>query len=330
VFQRARDAYRRTGADLPGSDPRPSHGARMEGWFWRFTDRERGRVVVALCGINRHTRGTWSTVAVTAHPDGAQRSAVVPEGRASTERFDVRAGDVLEADAHHLRVDLDGVRIEVEIDDPVPWPHRVGAGGLGSILPGLSQYWHPHLLGGTVRGTLTVDGDEVALDGAHAYAEKNWGHGFPDRWWWGQSQGFADGSVCVAFGGGRVGMGPLGVDLTAAVLRLGDDVVRFSPPIGWVRASAARATWRVRAWRPLELDGDAGGRPPAALPVPVPAERRNVVRDLEHLAGRVHLRVHRWGELVLDDRSELGALEVGALDVHRFAELATEQGLVRP
>ena len=31
-------AYRRTGADLPFGDSLPTHGAEMEGWFWRVTD----------------------------------------------------------------------------------------------------------------------------------------------------------------------------------------------------------------------------------------------------------------------------------------------------
>ena len=52
-------AYRRTGADLPGGDPRPTHHAEMEGWFWRCTDVRRDRVVVALCGINRQAAGDW-------------------------------------------------------------------------------------------------------------------------------------------------------------------------------------------------------------------------------------------------------------------------------
>jgi len=333
VLQRARRAYRRTGADLPGSDPRPTHGARMEGWFWRFTDRANGRVVVALCGINRHPDGDWATVAVTAHPESVVRSGVIDDGWASAERFEVGAGDVLHADAGSLVVDLDGVRLDVRFDDVVGWPHVLGAGGLGSVLPGLSQYWHPHVLGGRVRGTLEVDGTTVVLDGGDVYAEKNWGHGFPDRWWWGQAQGFEDPDVCVAFGGGRLAVGPLAVDLTAAVLRLGERVVRFAPPGAIVRREVRTGTWEVRArtagWR-LEIDGDSGGRTPTVLPVPVPEERRNVDRDLEHLASRVRVRVHRFGRLVVEDESHLGALEVGSTDPHHLAELAIEQGLVRP
>jgi hypothetical protein len=45
----------------------PPHGAEMEGWFLRLTDPVNDRVVVALCGINRHAAGDWATVAVAAH-----------------------------------------------------------------------------------------------------------------------------------------------------------------------------------------------------------------------------------------------------------------------
>jgi len=53
-------------------------------------------------------------------------------------------------------------------------------------------------------------------------------------------------------------------------------------------------------------------------------------RFLEHLASRVRVRVHRFGRLVVEDESHLGALEVGSTDPHHLAELAIEQGLVRP
>ena len=46
----------------------------------------------------------------------------------------------------------------------------------------------------------------IDLDGAVAYAEKNWSNGgFPASWWWGQAHGFGDADVCVAFAGGRAG-----------------------------------------------------------------------------------------------------------------------------
>jgi hypothetical protein len=107
VISRLDALYRRTGANLPYSDPRPSHGAQMEGYFWRVTDVESSRVI---------------------------------------------------------------------------------------------------------------------FHDAEIYAEKNWGAGFPERWWWGQAQGFEHPDVCVAFGGGRLTAGPLAITVGGVVVRVGDDV----------------------------------------------------------------------------------------------------------
>lgn len=328
-------AYRRTGADLPGQDPRPTHHAEMEGWYWRLTDAARGRVVVALCGINRHPAGNWATVAVAAHPwppghgGPLVRSAAVDGARATDAAYVVAAGDVLLADERTLRVDLDDAHLDVEFHDLVGWPLRLGGGGAFSVLPALGQYWHPHALGGRASGTLRVGGEIWTLDGAAVYAEKNWGAGFPEHWWWGQAQGFADPSVCVTFGGGLLRAGPFATDVTGVVVRTPTGVVRFTPPVARVHAVVRDNEWHVdarkRGWRVL-LAGDGAGQIPAVLPVPVPAERRNVARDVQHLGGRLRVRLYHRGTVVLDDASRLAALEVGSLDPVKAEDLAQRCG----
>ena len=324
LSSRLRAAYRRSGADLPGSDTRPTHGAEMEGWFWRFTDRERGRVVIALCGVNRHPEGAWATVAVAAHPGGILRSMAADHAMAAATRYAVDIPGVLSADERSLRVEVDDVTLSVDLDDLVGWPHRLGAGGLFAAVPGLGQYWQPHVLGGRASGTLVAGDERFELDGAQVYAEKNWGAGFPDRWWWGQAQGFADPDLCVAFGGGRLSAGPVEASVSGAVVRIGPDVVRFAPPAALVRTSVADGEWHVDARRPgwrMRIDGDGAGNVPHVLPVPVPAERRNVDQDLEHLAGRMRVQIWRRGDRVVDDESSLAALEVGAIDPAEAAAL---------
>lgn len=64
ILGRAVAAYRATGADLPWGDPRRAHGVAMEGYYWRFTDVARSRVVIALIGVNRGPHGPWATVAL--------------------------------------------------------------------------------------------------------------------------------------------------------------------------------------------------------------------------------------------------------------------------
>lgn len=302
----------------------------MEGWFWRFTDRSSGRVVVALCGVNEHPDGAWATVAVATHPSGTVRSAAADGAMASADRFEVSVPGVLHADERSLAVDLSDVRLRVELHDVAEWPLTLGGGGVFSMLPFLGQYWHPHVLGGRTTGEVTIGDETWSLEDADVYAEKNWGGGFPDWWWWGQAQGFADRETCVAFGGGRLRAGPIGVDVTGCVLRLGDRVVRFSPPFSSVRTLVGAGRWQVSARRPgwrVSIDADGGPQVPAVLPVPIPDEKRNVDRDLEHLGGRLQLRAWNRGVLVVDDTTELAGLEAGSTDLRRAQALALDNGV---
>lgn len=305
--------YRRTGANMPNGDPLPSHGAQMEGYFWRVTDVASSRVVVVLCGINRHPDGDWATVAIAAEPGGFVRSAVVPQACSRRDAFLVTAGDgAFRAKATEVHVDLgDDAVVDLSIDRVVGWPHALGGGGIFSAVPFLGQYWHPHVLGGAVSGQASIGGERWSFDGAEIYAEKNWGAGFPEHWWWGQAQGFARPDVCVAFGGGRLTAGRLAMTVGGVVVRVGDDVLRFAPPLSTVRSSTDGTRWEVRARGRrcnLRLVGFGVGDP-HVLPVPIPAERRNVDTDFEFLAA--HMTMELTGAVRYSGETYLAGLETG-------------------
>lgn len=310
----ALDAFRRTGADVPGGDPRPSHGAEMEGYFWRITSADQGLAAVALCGVNRRGAGRWATVAVAVHPGDAVRSAAVEDASDDPHRLAVRAGAVLEAGPDRVHAELDGIRVDLEIGAGPAWPLRLPGGGVAGVVPGLGQYWHPHLLGVPARGAIVVDGRSEQIVDGRVYAEKNWGRGFPDRWWWGEAHDFVDADVAVAFGGGRLTAGPAGVDITGLVCRIDDRVLRLAPPLALVRAVVDADGWHIRgrnATTEVVIEGRAAGSTAMVLPVPLPAEGRNVFTDFEHQGGQLHLEVRRRGRVVFAGTSELAALEVG-------------------
>ncbi len=313
LLHRLDRAYRRTGATLPFGDATAWHGAEMEGWFWRVTDTMHRRVVVVLCGVNRHPDGAWATVAVAAEPGGFVRSAVLPDASASRDRLWVAAGDgAFRATAEEVHVDLgEDARVDLALHRPVTWPLALGGGGVFAAVPFLGQYWHPHLLGGGATGTATT-GDRVwDLDDAEVYGEKNWGAGFPQHWWWGQAHGFERPDVCVAFSGGVLTAGPLAATVGGAVLRVGDEVVRLTPPLAHVRSHTDGRRWEVDATGPgqrLRITASGTGDP-HVLPVPLPAERRNVDTDFEFLAG--HLEVEATGRVTYRGTSALAGLEVG-------------------
>ena len=312
------DAYRRTGADIPFGDPVPSHGTEMEGWFWRLTDAASGRVVVALCSVNRSGDGDWSTVAVALHPGGIVRSAALDRAETESSRFLVQAGTAptgrLTAETERLRIDLDDVRLDLRFHDHFEWPRAFGGGGPFSSVPFLNQYWHPYRMGGKASGTVEFGDQAWSFDGATLYAERNWGAGFPERWWWGQAHDFDGADVSVAFSGGLLELGPLRRDVTGVVVRLGDRVIRITPPAP-VRSHVDDGRWTIRARTlryQVDLEGDGTALDPHVLPVPLPAERRNIDTDYEHLAGRLRCRVREFGRVVFDGTCELAGLEVGS------------------
>jgi len=315
--------YRRTGADLPFADPRGYHGVAMEGYFWRLTHVPSATVVIVLASVNRDRAGaSWGTVGLAAHPGGFSRSVAVAEACGARHGIGVRAGQDgatnLSADASALRVDLGpDARLEVRFSDTVGWP-RGAFGGIGpaQAIPGLSQYWHPHMLGGRVSGTACIAGREIDLDGASVYGEKNWGRGgFPPAWWWGQSHGFERDDVCVAFAGGRAGIGRAQVLATSLVARVGDEVVRAVRPMHPMRIEVGPRGWRLHARtarHTIALEGKANGTPPHALPVPIAAERRNREDAAsQYLASEVRLVVRRGRQMLFSGSSALAGLEHG-------------------
>jgi hypothetical protein len=317
--------YRGTGADAPFGDPRRAHpGVAMEGYFWRFTDVASGRVVIALCGINRGAAGSWATVALAGHPSGFLAQAAVPGAAADDRALGALAGaGAFRASADRVQLDLGAdARLDVRLTDTRPWPRRA-FGGLGAAhaIPGLSQYWHPHLLGGRARGRATLGGETIDLDGFAVYAEKNWGRGgFPQRWWWGQAQGFERDDVCVAFAGGLVGLGALRgpqLSATALVIRVGDTLVRLGQPLlSGVRADVRPGAWELRGRGPVwSAEVTATARPGTEhlLPVPLPDQRRNVAAAHQHLAGQLHVVLRRRGRVVFAGSSALAGLEQGDL-----------------
>jgi hypothetical protein len=296
----------------------------MEGWFWRVTDPASGRVIVALCGVNRHPAGDWATVAVALHPAGIVRSAALDDAHADRACFALRAGSSagahLEASSDRLVVDVDDVHLDLRFSRSFEWPKAFGGGGVFSAVPFLNQYWQPYRLGGAASGDVTFAGsasgiDCWSFDGARVYGERNWGAGFPDRWWWGQAHDFDGADVSVAFSGGVLRLGPIARPGCGVVVRLGERVIRITPPAR-VRSEVTPGRWLVRARsrrHQVDLVGDGTGIEPHVLPVPLPAERRNVDTDFEHLAGRLRCVVRERGQMVFEGTSELAGLEVGSL-----------------
>ena len=315
--------YRVSGADLPFGNPLAGHGVAMEGYFWRFTQPDRGRTLIALCGVNTAAGGDrWATIGLASHPNRVLRTSAHPGAQDNPRALEVRADPAFRADINELHVDLGpDAQLDVRVDDPIPWPRRAyGASGLFHSIPGLNQYWTPWLLGGRASGTAAVGDETWNLDGAQVYAEKNWGReGFPESWWWGQAQGFTEPTACAAFAGGTVRAGPLKTEVTVIVVLLPDGrLVRVGDPlISPVRAQVTDESWSLHSTgRRYVVHVEGSGRLGDAhvLPVPLPSQRRNIPGAIEHLGAHMTVEVRRRdGRVVWSGESNLAALEHGGI-----------------
>jgi len=295
--------WRRSGADLPWHDPRGAHGVPMEGYYWRIVTGD-GRVIVALCGVT----GPTALVALATAPGGVTWRIGGPV-TLDPATLGIDIPGLMRAHGPHLMVDLGaGERLEARITGG-GWPRRMSGLGLGGMVPGLSQYWHPHVLGGDAEGRLVAGGHAAPFTG-RAYAEKNWGPGFPERWWWGEAH---DDATTVAFAGGTVRVGPLRFSATTAVVMTGGRVVQLAAPLALVRARAGDGHWLVcgrDAVHRLEIEGSAG---PSPLRLPVPPRRAGgaVTHVDQHARGVIRVRLMRGRRLVLDREISPAGLEAG-------------------
>ena len=190
-------AYRASGADLPFGHPRRAHGTRWRATTGASPTRRAGRCS-SPCAASAAT--------ARAAAGGRWPSPITRRGR-SPPRRPTRRGPTPRASAPRPAPCCAATRGACTSTSAPrrAWtpscttspPGRTAPGAaseLGHVVPGLSQYWLPWCLGARVTGRARIGGREVPLDGAVAYAEKNWGHGFPPDWWWGQAHGFGDGA----------------------------------------------------------------------------------------------------------------------------------------
>ena len=161
-------------------------------WWYLDSVLNDGTIVVAWFGDN-WTYGTRSravNLEITRPGERTRRThwKFAEPGTFATDRCEVRIGPHALTEDHgsyRLRIDpTDGLGCDLKLA-PALAPFRPGT---GLIAAGDSFFaWLVPVPGGTVSGTLTIDGKVREVAG-HGYHDHNWGNAAPSRlfrrWWW--------------------------------------------------------------------------------------------------------------------------------------------------
>ncbi|OMO91061.1 Tocopherol cyclase [Corchorus olitorius] len=197
------------------------------------------------------------------------------------------------------------------------------AGWLAAF-PIFEPHWQICMAGGLSTGWIEWDGERFEFQDAPSYSEKNWGAGFPRKWFWVQSNVFegASGEVALTAAGGlRQLPGLTDTFENAALIGVHYDGV-FYEFVPWNGV----LSWEITQWGfwymsaenethmvEIEATTDDPGTPLRAPTVEAglaPACKDTCFGDL---------RLKIWekgnggtkGKLILDVKSDMAALEVG-------------------
>lgn len=290
----------------------------FEGWYFKVLNASCDRAYAFIPGVAMES-------------DGARHSFIqVLDGRAgkafyhrfSFEEFHSHpskfaitiSGNRFSNDG--LTLDLPGVSGTLRFSEMVPWPgkwYSPGIMGPYTFAPFMECYHGILSMNHLLEGTLAIDGAEVNFDGGRGYNEKDWGHSFPEAYFWMQTNHFSSDGVSFKASVAKIPWLRSSFTGFIAGLWLGGRLYRFttynSTTLERSFADKNRVVLQF-ANREYRLSVTAFRHNATELASPV----RGLMdgRISESMSSEVDIRLYnlKTGELIFSDRGHQAGLEV--------------------
>ena len=331
--------------DPAGGSARSGMGVQVMGP--RMEEGCKGGEEGYLCHYTRNVHRFWGDeraleLGACLERDAREPALEVPRSMLSAEDFERRVARGFQASEslHQGRVVANGAGVGGSIPQSVTecswsytteplagWgsttaPPQPTAGWLAA-LPVFEPHWQVLMAHGRSSGRIDWGGRTYEFQDAPSYAEKNWGAGFPRRWFWVQCNAFEEGDLrpegtadisVTATGATRQLPGPLGEEDVALIgVHIRGAFVELSP------MTDATLTWDVDPWGRWSMEGENGdyravleatcASPGTPLRAPTPEGLVPVCNDT--FEGEIRLQVWKRGAKIADARSTNAGLEVG-------------------
>ncbi|XP_078176751.1 tocopherol cyclase, chloroplast / vitamin E deficient 1 (VTE1) / sucrose export defective 1 (SXD1) [Carex rostrata] len=201
---------------------------------------------------------------------------------------------------------------------------QMSTAGWLAAFPVFEPHWQVCMAGGLSTGWIEWDGERFEFENAPSYSEKNWGGGFPRKWYWIQCNVFEGTSSDVALtaAGGLRKLSGLSEEYESPSLIGVHHAGRFFEFVPWTGA----VTWDITPWGYWKMTGEnethlveieATSKEPGT-PLRAPTMEAGLVPACKDTCYG-DLKLQLWekkydggkGKVILDVTSSMAALEVG-------------------
>ncbi|MFX1481004.1 MAG: tocopherol cyclase family protein [Promethearchaeota archaeon] len=182
----------------------------FEGWYNKIVDATADHIyaIIPTIALNKKEQTSHAFIQ---YLDGINATAeyfrfpLEDFENLSKKKYEVQLGkNYFSLDRIHLDIDQDDYTIEGDLEylDPIPWPKKFlqpGVMGWFSYMPFMETYHGMVSMNHGLRGTLTINGENIKFDKGKGYIEKDWGKSFPNAWIWTQSNHFSTPKLSFMF-----------------------------------------------------------------------------------------------------------------------------------
>ena len=290
----------------------------FEGWYFKVVSSDERGVFAFIPGISMNPDG--SQHAFIQVLDGIKCKAAyhrfpAEAFRPARDRFALDLGNNFFS-SELLRIDLPGIKGELQFSRMVPWPkflYAPGIMGWFSFVPFMECYHGIVSMNHGIAGSLEIEDQAVSFEGGTGYTEKDWGRSFPDAWIWFQCNHF-DHHEPLSLVASVARIPWLGSSFIGYIVGLWwrGKVYRFATYTGAMMKASLRdpqvlLSFKDRRYR-LEIEAEQGGAGAGELISPISGEMTGKVN--ESIQAVSVLRLYEGEKLLLQSNGRNGGLEI--------------------
>ena len=174
----------------------------FEGWYFKIVNADESKAFAIIPGIAMDSIGNKQAFIQVL--DGKKGTAEYIKFPSTEFLSDDRQFNVQISNNHftktEISLNLPTINGNLSFKELTPWPstwYSPGIMGPYSFAPFMECYHGILSMDHTIEGILNIQGEPIDFTGGRGYMEKDWGHSFPDAYFWMQSNHFSSPNISL-------------------------------------------------------------------------------------------------------------------------------------